>query len=572
MAISKITGSALDKDVIMKDVATADGSSPTLTLQTGDTDIAADDVLGSINFQAPDEGAGTDAILVAAGIAAVSEGDFSSSNNATKLSFRTGASETATEKMSLSSGGTLTIISDATGTLLNLVSTEAGANNAPRFDITRNSASPAAGDNLGQIRFMGEDAADNSLSYVSMYAVLLDPTDSGEDGSFELDVRLAGSNRSRIISNATETIFNDDSMDLDFRVESNGNANMLFVDGGNDAVIIGHNDGISISGEQNELQVYDTNFSVASFATFRNGSDGATLSLAHSRSGTIGTQTVLNDGDIMGAFNFIGSDGTDMATVGAAIRGSVDGTPGSNDMPGRLVFLTTADGAAAASERMRISSDGTKNFGNSHTSGSGGFNIFAGAANTGSFAARFDGVGTGASNVLQFTNGNGQVGSITVNGSATAYTTSSDYRLKENVDYDWDATTRLKQLKPARFNFISDDTNTLVDGFIAHEASTVVPEAVSGTHNETITLTNVVLSSANVVMEQSVTQSTWTARKLDTTDINGDTVSAIYPSDSKWAAEHVVPVMQGIDQAKLVPLLVKTIQELEARITALEDE
>ena len=68
MAISKITGSALGKDVIMKDVATADGSSPTLTLQTGDTDIAADDVLGTINFQAPDEGAGTEAILVASGI------------------------------------------------------------------------------------------------------------------------------------------------------------------------------------------------------------------------------------------------------------------------------------------------------------------------------------------------------------------------------------------------------------------------------------------------------------------------------------------------------------------------
>ena len=68
--------------------------------------------LGVINFQAPDEGAGTDAILVAAGIAAVSEGDFSASNNATKLSFRTGVSEAASEKMSLSSAGLLTISDD----------------------------------------------------------------------------------------------------------------------------------------------------------------------------------------------------------------------------------------------------------------------------------------------------------------------------------------------------------------------------------------------------------------------------------------------------------------------------
>ena len=100
-----------------------------------------------------------------------------------------------------------------------------------------------------------------------------------------------------------------------------------------------------------------------------------------------------------------------------------------------------------------------------------------------------------------------------------SYNTSSDHRLKENVDYTWDATTRLKQLKPARFNFIADP-DTTVDGFLAHEAQAVVPEAVHGTHNEV--------------------------------DDDG------------------VAVMQGIDQSKLVPLLVKTIQELEARITALE--
>ena len=119
----------------------------------------------------------------------------------------------------------------------------------------------------------------------------------------------------------------------------------------------------------------------------------------------------------------------------------------------------------------------------------------------------------------QFINNNGTVGTIHTAGSSTSYNTSSDHRLKENVVYDWDATTRLKQLKPARFNFIVD-ADTTVDGFLAHEAQAVVPEAVHGTHNEV---------------------------------------------DDDGAA-----VMQGIDQSKLVPLLVKTIQELEARITALE--
>ena len=103
-----------DDGLVLKHVGTGDGKEPSLTFQAGDNDIAANDVLGSIFFQAPDEGAGTDAILVAAGIEAVSEGDFSSSNNATKLCFKTAASEAAAEKMSLSSAGLLTVANGLT--------------------------------------------------------------------------------------------------------------------------------------------------------------------------------------------------------------------------------------------------------------------------------------------------------------------------------------------------------------------------------------------------------------------------------------------------------------------------
>jgi len=136
--------------------------------------------------------------------------------------------------------------------------------------------------------------------------------------------------------------------------------------------------------------------------------------------------------------------------------------------------------------------------------------------------ARWEGSNSSADqqSIMQFYRNGGLRGSISTSNSATAFNTSSDYRLKENVDYTWDATTRLKQLKPARFNWIEDETNTLVDGFIAHEVTSVVPEAVCGAK--------------------------------DAVD-----------SDSN-------PEYQGIDQSKLVPLLVKTIQELEARITALE--
>ena len=140
---------------------------------------------------------------------------------------------------------------------------------------------------------------------------------------------------------------------------------------------------------------------------------------------------------------------------------------------------------------------------------------------------------------------NGSVtGDISTTGSGVSYNTSSDYRLKENVDYDWDATTRLKQLKPARFNFIADETNTLVDGFIAHEVESIVPEAVNGTkdamQDEEYVITPAVEDSNGNITKEAVK----------------GTRSVIDP--------------QGIDQSKLVPLLVKTIQELEARIAALE--
>ena len=93
---------------------TSDNSPVSLTLSTAETDIQADDVIGKINFQAPDEGTGTDAVLISAAIQARSEGDFSSSANATSIDFMTGASEAAATKMSLTSGGDLSILTDGT--------------------------------------------------------------------------------------------------------------------------------------------------------------------------------------------------------------------------------------------------------------------------------------------------------------------------------------------------------------------------------------------------------------------------------------------------------------------------
>jgi len=120
----------------------------------------------------------------------------------------------------------------------------------------------------------------------------------------------------------------------------------------------------------------------------------------------------------------------------------------------------------------------------------------------------------------QVVNANAQVGSITFDNSATAYNTTSDYRLKENVVEMTGSVDRVKQLKPSRFNFISEPDTKIVDGFLAHEVSSVVPEAIHG--------------------------------EKDAVDDQGNII------------------YQGIDQSKLVPLLVGAIKELTARIEALE--
>ena len=150
---------------------------------------------------------------------------------------------------------------------------------------------------------------------------------------------------------------------------------------------------------------------------------------------------------------------------------------------------------------------------------------------------------------INFQNTSGtQVGSIAWTASATNFNTSSDYRLKENINYTFDATTEVKNLKPCKFNF-KDESDT-VEGFLAHEVSDVVPTAVSGTKDETRDLGTVKDADGNVIRE--------------------NVEESLKEDGQTWEKTSTENLYQSIDQSKLVPLLVKTIQELEARITALE--
>ena len=187
--------------------------------------------------------------------------------------------------------------------------------------------------------------------------------------------------------------------------------------------------------------------------------------------------------------------------------------------------------------------------------------------NSGNLSIDFDGSSQGAQGLNDTTSGNGSVfigfltggtfrGSITNNNnSAVAFNTTSDYRLKESVKYDWEATTRLKKLKPINFNFIADKDNT-IDGFLAHEAQEVVPQAITGTKDETKTTKNVVLDKDENIIGTDITEDEWKTKKEDGT----------YSDDTSWKASITQKHYQQIDHSKLVPLLTKTILELEEEL------
>jgi len=236
-------------------------------------------------------------------------------------------------------------------------------------------------------------------------------------------------------------------------------------------------------------------------------------------------------GNSLGAISFSDSNHGQSALISADRDGGT-WTSGSSQ-PSRLVFSTTADGASSPTEAMRITSGqnvriGTTAEGSGFSSGrlrlvgnTGGINSFYAEQSTaGGYCYISNAVSNGGTFYhINFFEAGTARGSITSNGSATAYNTSSDYRLKENIAPMEGATERLLSLKPSRFNFI-DFPDRTVDGFIAHEVQTVVPEAIVG--------------------------------EKDAVDVDGN------------------PIYQGIDQSKLVPLLTAALQEAVAKIESLE--
>ena len=250
-----------------------------------------------------------------------------------------------------------------------------------------------------------------------------------------------------------------------------------------------------------------------------------------SAGGTTQAQLWLNRGqtnpttdNVLGQIIF--GDATASGRNGAMIQARVDSSWGSGDYPSRLGFFTTADNASSPTERMRISSNG--DFKYTLDDYNAEFFIHSTSTTAGALVALIRAGTTNTSDtttdLIRFQRNDGtEIGKIRRGGfSSVAYDTSSDYRIKANIVPLAGAIERVKQFNPVRFNWIEDtsDNPTVVDGFLAHEAQTVVPEAVSGYKDEV--------------------------------DDDGN------------------PVIQGIDQSKLVPLLTAALQEAITEIEGLK--
>jgi len=278
---------------------------------------------------------------------------------------------------------------------------------------------------------------------------------------------------------------------------------------------------------------------------------------------TFGFGKALDIGAATGSFIYVRDTDATNAIGGIGISGTRMYI--TNKAAGPMTFQVNGD----ANERMRITSDGKLLIGTVNNVGSSQAGVEVSGTDGNNFWKSATAATTGYDQLV-FINGNGTVGRITTSGSGTTYGSGSDYRLKENVADISDGITRVKQLAPKRFNFIADADKT-VDGFLAHEVATVVPEAVTGTKDammdEEYTVTEAkgdvytpATEDADEVVHSSNVEQPET---LEDGQQWRETAEAVMGTRS-------VPDMQGIDQSKIVPLLVAALKEAIAKIETLE--
>ena len=328
----------------------------------------------------------------------------------------------------------------------------------------------------------------------------------------------------------------------------------------------------TVGGINCHLHVEGTNANGSSLALVRN-TNGATtppyLFFGRTRSGSTGGTTAVQSGDLLGYLAWNGSDGNDLDGSAANIQAVVDGTPGSNDMPGRLEFATTRDGANSPTIAMGINRNGELRMGYNNSdpvSTDQAHSIGDPSLDTVTTNLARLVMQERSGNWISFKDGSGtHYGTISRNGGNVTYGgQASDYRIKENVVGVSTGIDTLKRLRPVHFNYTSDSGFTAEEqavnriGFIAHEYAEVCSDGVIGEKDGYDILGNCV------------------------NDTTGKTTQHfVYESQAKdgetWTETSREPKYQQIDFSKAVPVLTAALQEaitkietLETRIAALE--
>lgn len=285
-------------------------------------------------------------------------------------------------------------------------------------------------------------AGANSITAGSLLANSNDVGAIGESGTAWSDLFLASGG-----------VINFNAGDVTLTHASNtltvGSGDLLIANGF--GIVVGHTAGLVLAGVgTHEFQVVGTTGDDGGMLIGRwSASDsGPALRLLASRNTTIGSFTVVNDDDTLGTIAFLGDDGTDYGSAAAEIRGAVDGTPGAGDMPGRLEFFTTADGAQTATERWRITSVGYLT--SLTADASNAANVDGGIIATGGIAftdvanAWIDDASRGSGTVTHY------IGTSTI-------TVSSDLRIKTNI-VEWQGSaTELMRNAPRLVEFTWND-------------------------------------------------------------------------------------------------------------------
>ena len=199
---------------------------------------------------------------------------------------------------------------------------------------------------------------------------------------------------------------------------------------------------------------------------------GSHIWLGASRGSTAGSATAVANGDRLGEIRFFGGDGTDLDSQAASISCYVDNTPGADDMPGRIVLATTADGGSGPTERMRISANGETTFSATvnailglkigEASGWGGNPAIHTSSNVGYIIIR-----------------NGTSGGVGLSGGGTSWSSLSDENYKTDLTPIIDAATKVRSLRTVTGRYIDDDESTSRSFLIAQDVEAVLPEAVS---------------------------------------------------------------------------------------------